>query len=554
LKPRLAELLITCGTFIFCWTYFTPVGGDEAGSIPFNLAGGQFCNFSFINFFYLSFFVVSYIYKFFYHLFPTLNCMGIGFAFLEFAALYLVLRAIKTVILPGRDVLFVTAIQILFALYFCENIVVLSHTRFSFVLCGIALFNLLFSNKVSRRAILINTVIFLTGLLHRPESSVGMLTLVSLGYLVYRFNPLFVVKRLFFPGLLVVVMLLGFAVDWALTDTFVRKVEPEVEYKLMAHRVVDLSVMKTPVDSIKYELATHGMWFDPRVLTTQYLRSILVPGMDLSPQHAYAVLLHVFSWYRYCIFVPVLLMVLFFLAVFKGKWLVGAKVLLFQAITFCIIYYADYNGFLIASRHFLNLQLLSLLIVCYYFFADSGASDVLAKYKYLYLLILIPVGAAAVNTITNYKNSNTVALTDIADKEQLMGKVESTYSGRTIVVTLAGFQLFDHRFSVRNIKYQNNKYILFDVLSHQLLPVYMNYLNSQCHCDALNPVQFYNWLEESKALYISDSAQCMLTEKYMQIIYADKVMFIRPINLNKMAGVDNFGTRDCEIREVTIEK
>jgi len=554
-KPRLAELLITLGAFIFCWIYFTTVGGEEAGSIPFNMAGRQFSNFCFINYFYLSYFGVSYIYKFFYALFPSYNCLGIAFILFELLSLYLVLRAMKKIVFASTSNIYVvTAVQIIFAIFFTENVVVLSHTRFCFILCGMSLFNLAFQDKITWKDVVLNTLIFIAGLLNRPESGVGMLALVGLGYLVHRFNLVHIIRRMFFPGLVVAIMLVAFAVDWATTNTFVRKVEPEVEYKVMAHRVVDISVMKTAADSIKYQLAIHGMWFDPRVLTTTFLRSILLPGSDLSPAHAYAVFLHVLSLYTYCVFVPVCVIVLFLLALFQGRRFTALKIMVFQFITFCILYYSDYNGFLIANRHFLNLQLIYLLIACYYFFSENPVQARDTKYKWLAGMAWLLVGLSAVITISNYKENNNQALMDIAGKERVMEKIESTYSGRNIIVTLAGFQIFDHRFTPRNKIYTKNNYVLYDVLAHQLLPVYMNYLNSQCQCDALDPVAFFNWASDSHALYMSDSSQYNLTEKYMQVVHSDRVKFISPVSLNTLAGTDNFDTRGIELREVIIEK
>ena len=296
------ELLITFLSFFICLCFF-PIVTDDYTSFSSSCAAGQFCNYPYCEY-YWGYIGVSFIYKFLYAIEPRYDWLSISLIVFEFCALFLILRVIKNVVFQNSPRTFVMRLsQVLFALFFAENIIYLSHTRSSLLFCGSALISLAFCEKVSKRNTFLYTSIFIVGMLIRPESSLGMLLLVSVGYLIYRFDIIHVVKRFFLPAIATVIMLFAYFIDWSNTDLFIKKIEPDVEYRLMENRFIPISGMRTALDSIKYEAAAEGLCFDTRILTPEYFRSILLPGTDWSFNHARLRFFHIFSLYIYYLFI-----------------------------------------------------------------------------------------------------------------------------------------------------------------------------------------------------------------------------------------------------------
>jgi hypothetical protein len=204
-------------------------------------------------------------------------------------------------------------------------------------------------------------------MLLRPESSMGMLVFVSVGYLICHFDLKYLTKRFFLPTLATFILFTVFAIDWSHTDEFVKKIEPEIEYKIMSRRLVDIGEMKTAADSVKYEVAVNGIWFDPKTITPTFLRSILLPGADWSFSHASDVFLHMLSFYLHDLFILCFVAALLFFCIFtRGYRKYISRIIFIMIFTFVYLFFADYNGFLVAERHFFNFQLIGLLIIVTY--------------------------------------------------------------------------------------------------------------------------------------------------------------------------------------------
>ena len=94
---------------------------------------------------------------------------------------------------------------------------------------------------------------------------------------------------------------------------------------------------------------------------------------------------------------------------------------------------------------------------------------------------------------------------------------------------------------------------MFDVFTYSLAPGYLNYLGSQCQCDPTNPLAFFNWLSEQKALYIAEAPRYDLTETYMNIIHHQKIKFTASGHVINAPCISSTNMKDYEIRAVTIE-
>ena len=540
------------GSLVFLVAFFTltPVH-DDYGSFISGMANGQFSDFSFIDLHYMGFIGVNRGYKLLYFLFPGYDWLGTASLFFSFVGLLLLLHSIRTVVLKNCPELFLVRVaQLLLALFYLENVLVVSHTRFSLLFCGLALVNLLFSETLKKRQLLFWSLFFLLGMLHRPESSVGMLVLVSAGFLVYRFRPGFLLKRIWFPLLATTVLFSVITVDRLQTDMYIRRVEPEIEYKLMDKRVVDASEMKTPADSVKYEAALMGMWFDTQTLTPEYLRSILLPGVNLGGEHALQVLVHITGFYGRYPFIPVCVLFLAVLVGYRQETRAAfRKLLLWQLVTFGILYGLDFNGLLVDGRHFLNLQLISMLITLYY------AADAWARLTRLrgwvwaggLLLLFLADGL----TLTHYVATNRMVMQSVRCYESFMEETERTYNGRIVVLTLDNYNLLDHPFTFREKKYTGNTYLMYDLFTFSLIPEYVAYLDRMCGCRASDPVAFYRWLASREALYIAKPRRYNLTERYMRIIHGQKLAFVPDNRLADMPCTKISHKKGFEVLKVT---
>ncbi|CAK9249849.1 unnamed protein product [Sphagnum jensenii] len=469
-----------------------------------SLAARQYGDFAYFDVHFQGFIGIREIYKLLYYLIPIINWHFVFMLVYEIAGLYLVLRTLRKLILKNiSSIRLIRFIQVLFALFYVENIIFVSHTRVSLIFCGIALFNLAFAPAIGRRDVIRYGLLFIFGMLLRPESGIGMLLIVGSGYFLYTLNVKELIRRIWLPILSMAVFLTIFTIDLAYTDIYVRKVEPEIEYKMMARRVVNLDQMKTAKDSVKYEAALVGMWFDMREMTPAYMRSIIVPGLDRDPHHMKEVLVHVSGFYSDYPFLIATIIALFILVL----WLPDRKVrltkmILFQICTAGIIYVLDFNGFLVSNRHFMSLQFLSLFITCFYFF-DAPDIRKVFRSRTLILLTLIFLSGALLLTLLKYKSENTVVDQKVNDMVNTMKKLEQKYTGRIVLITIDSRFLFDQHFSLINEPYRKNTYLMFDWFTFPLTPRYMHYLSAKCNCDANDPAAFFRWLAANDALYVA---------------------------------------------------
>jgi hypothetical protein len=553
-KQRSEELLLTLFSFLSCFIFFTLVT-DDYTSFSSNCAEGQFSDYPYCIY-YWGYLGIAWVYRILYNAWPRYDWLSMSLLFFEFCALYLILRVIKKVIMkdtPYKSL--VRAIQFLFALFFFENIIYLSHTRSSLLFCGIALLNLVFPDKVSKRDSFIYTLLFILGMLIRPESSIGMILLVSIGFLCYRFDLIHLARRSFFPVLATSILFIGYSIDWSNSDLFLKKVEPEIEYKLMEKRVTDISVMHTAVDSVKYQATVAGLCFDTRVLTPAYFRKILVPGVDMSLAHIKLRFFHIISLYKYYLFIPFFSMMLLLLCIVQwGSWIWVFRICIFEATTFGIIYFADYTGGLICGRHFLNLQIISLLILLFYFFkAENGSIIFWRKLKLLSAFCFLFVLYGIKISLNNYKSDSTGIAEDTYCYEQAMQNIDSSYTNRIIILTTNNFHLFDHTFSITNKKYTHNTYLMYDVWTYCLFPEYTHYLAKECNCDPLNPDSFFNWLASKRALYIAEPWRFDLTARYMNIVHGQKLKFAPDYQFKKPECIKDRTMGKFELKQVNVE-
>ena len=522
--PIAVELLISIAALLLSFLVFTPVY-DDYGYFLTAMASGQFSDFPFIDLHYLGMVGVNFIYKMLYRLAPSFNWLGAGWLFFTFAGLYLGLRVLRRVIFAGvADYRLILIAQFFFTVFYFENFTVLSHTRFALIFCGISLVRLVFSEEISKKSIFFYSAVFILGLLHRPESGLGMLALACGGFLIYRFALLHFIKRSFIPVAAVTVLFGYFTYDRMHTDIFVRKIEPEIEYKLMDKRIVPLVQQKTETDSVKYLAAVSGMWFDPRVLTPEYIRTLLLPGIDWSKKHFLSIFHHVVSFYLRYAFIPAVFFCLLLLAgICFSERTILFRIILFEVFVFVLVLALDFNGKLVAGRHFLSIELVALIISVRYFFIPGITAQ--GKFTRTFMLSVVAVFMVSGVYFLKIKAENTQYHREIVCFETTMQNTERAFSGRIVANTLSNVYLLNHAFSVWNKNYTGNTYVMYDMFSFSLIPEYVTYLNKLCGCDAMDPKAFFRFMQSKNALYMADENRYELTARYMNAVHHINLQF-----------------------------
>lgn len=547
IKGDIVEFGFTFTSLFFSFVFFSPLY-DDYGAFLINMASKQFSDFSFIDLHYMGFIQVNKLYKIAYTYFPKVEWMGVGILFFTALGLWLSLKTIKSFLQETMSDWMVWSFQLLVSLIYIDNFISLSHTRFSLLFCGLALLNLLFSKKISWKGYLGYSVLFLIGLLHRPESSLGMLIIVVAAYVFYVGFSVSFFKRFLFPFLFTFVLFGAITIDRLTTDLFINKVEPEIEYKLMDKQVVDVSLMETPTDSIKYEAAVRGIWFDSRVITPTYLRSILLPGINLTMAHSKEVFFHLFAFYwNYIIFLilPIALSLLVF--THKKDYSLLFKLLIWFLYGFVVLYLLDFNGLLVDGRHFFNIQLIIHFVGLYIIRNLEISNKPLAFFTVSFLLF------ATVSTLLFYKKANREMAYSIDCYEAFMGELEHEFQGRIIVATLDNYNILDQKFSFWSYNYTLNTYIMYDMFTFSLIPEYEAYLSKKCRCDAGDPTIFMDWLAEQKALYIAKDTRYSITQQYMELVH-DKIYFFSPVpQLQEMPCTKGSYKKDFKVKQLTID-
>jgi len=542
-RNRGNEIMITLVVFALSLLCFRPVTDDYAFFMS-SLAARQFSDFAYFDVHFQGFIGIREVYKLLYYILPRINWHFTFMLVYEILSLYLVLRALRIVVLNKVNGLFlIRLIQIIVALFYMENIIFMSHTRTSLIFCGIALFNLSFTTLITRKDLLLNGLLFVFGMLLRPESSIGMLLIVGAGYFIYTHDLREMIRRIWIPVMVTGIFITIFSIDLAYTDIYVRKVEPEIEYKMMAKRVVAIGQMKTAKDSVKYEAALVGMWFDMKEMTPSFMRGIILPGVDMSAQHMKDVLFHLLGFYAAYPFIYVVIATFFLLgfSLLPDYRVRVASMILFQICATCILYALDYNGFLVSNRHFMSLQFIALFINAFYFF-DAPIVRKGTGAKILTGAVFLFVISALVLTLLRYKENNEAIEHEVTDMAQTMKRLEQRYTDRLVIVTIDSRFLFDQHFSLENEMYKKNTYIMFDWFTFPLTPRYVQYVSRKCNCDASDPVSFFKWMSDRHALYISSPYRCDLVRRYLKVVYGCNVEFDPVVKINALGNITNNDT------------
>jgi hypothetical protein len=509
--------------FLSAGVFFEIVFDDSYDGLISSMSAGQFTGFSLMDQHYLGVLIVRDFYKLVQDAVPRVNVFASFYILSNAFSLLYTLLTLQRTVLNGRPIWVLHAVLLSVSLLFVENIVSITHTRYATVFAGMALLNLGWG-KSSRKHFALHFAMFLFGMLNRPESGIGMLMVTGAAHLIDRRDLLLSIRRFLPPALPILILICVFYIHRAHTDRFEIKMEPDTEYAFSTGRVVPLSSMTDGPDSLRYEMATTGMFIDTSFVSIDFMKGIHADASIPKTEDLLISAGNIISLYLYYPAYGVAFLLMFLLALaYRESRPVAYKIVLLHAFVFVLMVVLDF-GVTLADRHFSGIHQVTLAIQLLIFMRTAPVFSNRAKPAVLLvsgLLLAVSVSASVYNGLGNQRQ---VAM-EVECQQSAMERIDSAFSSRTVVITIASFHLMDRKYSFFNENYSNNRYIMYDITNYSIVPRNLKYLSGLCSCNASDPLQFMRWLAVEEALIVSSRERQTLVKSYMKLIRNTSIDF-----------------------------
>lgn len=531
--------------------FFDIVFDDSYDGMISNISNGQFSPFSMMDQHYLGVLVTRDLYKIIQDLLPSINVFATIYLISSILSLFYSLYTINILAQNKFSFVLKLLIALVISILFLENIISITHTRFATIFAGIALINLLYRN-LSLKSYSIHFLLFLFGMLTRPESGMGMILIVGLGFLIYNFQPIFFIKKMIAPVLSIIILIAIFYVHRHFTDRFEIKIEPDIEYALSTNRILPLENMKNAEDSLKYEMALSGMFIDTSFTSPSFLKTLVVNQFDFKNANINNSIKNIVFLYQYYnLFLVVIIIILVTLALQKDMTSL-IKVLFFSSFIFLLLIYLD-NNIAVAERHFVSIQIIASIISLLYLF-NRTSFYMLTKNK-IYLFWLVLILFSSYSTLKNALGNQIEVAKEVECLESVMENIDKVYQNKYIVASLSTFHLLDRKYTFKNKNYKNNTYLIYDLSNYSIVPRYIEYLSKLCNCNAANPLDFFKWAAEKQVIFIVTKERYNLIEKYIKLKHHQNIVYkdaSKIEKLNKPACIYNSIFHNYELKVVVF--
>jgi len=514
-------LIYTLLAFLTAVLVFDPVFDDSYDAFASAMSAGQFTDFPLMDQHYLGVLLIRDLYKLIQSILPQVNVFASMYILSSVASLYYVLWTLQRLVSKHVSLGIQHLTYCIFSLIFIENIVSITHTRFATVLAGVALINLTWGHN-ERRQLFVHYLIFLFGMLTRPESAMGVLMIVGFAYFIFKLDVKMAIRKMIFPSLSLLILITIFYIHRAHTNRFEIKIEPDIEYALSTNRIVPISQMPTKLDSLRYSMATRGMFIDTTFVTVSFLRSIIDNSSSVQIEDIQASVLNVAFFYTYYPIYGVAFAVLTIVCWVEKKWRILIQMGLLHIFVFTTLVILDYHV-TIADRHFSGLFQVSTLLFIVLFANSIKTKYALNSLKTM-LLGLGLFGGTGVSVAKGLGNQHQVSK-EVECQETTMESIDGNFVDRTIIVTHITFHLMDRKYSFLNQNYANNKYMIYDISNYSIVPRNLEYLSRQCACNASVPSEFFAWMEKEKAVLLGASYRLILMQQYMNLVHDQNTNF-----------------------------
>lgn len=495
---------------------------DEYQSIIHLLAGGYFSDVPVIDYHFLGYIGYDKIITYLSSYIGVFNWVAVFEMFLLLSAFIIYLWLLKEKIqIISKNIWFLHFSIFIGMLSFLDAYAVISYSRPALILCGLGVYGLLFNHNNSK---VFYNVLFLLGMLLRPESGLGMSLFVGIAFLLYKFDLLFLLKKLRYVIVLLIIFVFVQGILIKYSDNFLIRIEPEVEYKFMQGYVKELNEKASSQDSIKYQLATNGFIFDPDVLTPEYLRSIQknpsAHDIIKKVQFASDKVLYYLDFYSIsvCLFLISIVLTIYF-----RKYDLLFKIILLSGLTVLIFVLLRMNSGL-GHRHVQPfLVMYNLLLITY-----TGKLFRFGELKHPLiwsscLIILIFFSFKYVNSTANW-SEKLVANSKASEKR--LSQIDQLYKGELIIVSITTLEnLFSLRYTLLNRNKSENRFMIFEFYHFSMLPPYEKYMQRLLAKQYYKLDDVYRYFCDNKALYLSKARKLELTKDYLKLIYNMDVDF-----------------------------
>jgi hypothetical protein len=476
--------------------------------------------------------VISYFYSLFYEFLPGIQWIS-WFEYLwMYVACTVCLFVLLTCLPEGLSIKIKILLTVaVYILVFADHLVHLIYTRVAYLVCGVSLISMVvfFADKSTIKKkcwlfIFLN-LFFVVGTLIRNEAAIACFLLVLTFALFYLKSIRQTMLLFAFPLIIVAGQSLFLILDihTAGTEEFYKQVEPDIEEQFIArNNLKPLSMMETHRDSAIYGLAKEMSLSDPRIMTPEYLRSMIMPENFMftdSRQWSRAAdeLNNIIRQYWYLVLISVMLSIALFIQLYAGVNKQSLFLLIFTS-SFWVLTIVQAYVDKVNERSW--APYIGLFILCHILLLAKNTN---VRFRPVLFILFTLCGIFCFILVYQLKKESARLMDDVAFHKQQSDKIKSVVANNILVINSSSFnslflsntpfQLFD--FSSFKRIYITDSYII------PFLPYYRRYLEKECACNIYDYPSIWKYIKSRKAevVIVSSSRHIRSIQKYLKDIH-----------------------------------
>lgn len=524
LKSAGLAFVLLVATYFTCGFYYEEIEGFFDAMYTGKLSPG----YPFPSWYYMGHIGISYFYSFLYQHVPGVEWMSWILYIYMWVSCSLLLFLVHFLLKNKYSNWLIVAIQVLvYVLLFADNVVHFQWTRIGAFMSAASLlcFVFLFPTKESiakhRGVFVLLNVFFVIATLTRLECAMAVTFFIGAFALYYQHNFFQTLRLFIFPVLVVLGVLGGIMLDINRTDSFYKKVEPDIETQITVRsNVVPLSHMQTRRDSLRYTAGVNMLWGDPDIITVDFLRSLLTHDQQFfaNPkqwQRTRGTLVELYETHKALVVYNALLIAITFVFVFlSGK----PRALLY------LLYCASFVVLVVMQIYFVKIN-------------ERSFFPLLAIFSYINLVVALTFGGRAVmiliglvtlpvliSRVTETRQNVQMMKAEWETHDKNMQILRAIAKDQIIVLntsTIRFFTVFNKPFYPFDYSSFNKVYINeAQVLT--TIPAYANYLQNDCQCDVRNFSNFFRYLQQvnnKQVYFLSSTTRMELITRYLKGIH-----------------------------------
>lgn len=536
-------LLVTACCFLITYFYFGFYYAEYEALNDSFYSGKLTEGMPFYSLYFLGNIGVSYLYALLYQANSTVEWISfILYSYLFVSTvigLYLIYELLPNATHVGVKI----AIQIsVYLLVFSDQNTHFIYTRVSYMVTGLALIGILYffrergSIKERKWLFVFLNVWFVLGVLTRSESATAVvLLLICFG--LYYVSDLKRLALLFvFPLIVLSIVLGGIAYALNATTEYYMQVEPEIEAQFCEREnIVPISEMKTDVDSAKYLMAKNIIWSDPKVLTPQFMRSLI--------RNEGGLYTNIRQWKRVYSEVE---------AIMFRFWHLSFLCLIIGGVIFLMTRPLSRFQFLTWFVFTMSIWLLTALQTYTVKINDRSFSPYISIFVFCNLLVLLPLLQNTsrkkvipllllllyffIAHLTYLKEESNQLKSDFNSYKHTVDVISKIAANKYLVVNSSSCDyLFSsnvpfHPFNFSAFK----KLYISDGFNMPFLPYYRRYLEKECDCDMADFPSFWEYLKKHKAevVVVSSKERIAILSNYLKVVHHYDLGLVESDNLS----------------------